>query len=82
MTGRTGGMIRLLYQFATAKHKTDLGSAEVDRRQTILSDWAGPDVEVDVAVPAQGPAQSLRMTCRRSTSADPRSVLCLAVANW
>lgn len=55
MTGRPGGMIRLLYQFATAKHRTELGSAEVERRRVILNDWASPDVEVDVAVPPHGP---------------------------
>ncbi len=56
MSGRPGGMIRLLYQFATAKHKTDLGTAEVERRRKILNDWASPDVDVEVAVPAEGPA--------------------------
>ena len=55
MNRRPGGMIRLLYQFATAKHKTDLGSAEVERRRVILNDWASPDVDVEVGVPPQGP---------------------------
>ena len=55
MTGRPGGMIRLLYQFATAKHKTDLGAAEVERRRAILNDWTSHDVDVEVGVPPQGP---------------------------
>ena len=55
MSARPGGWIRLLYQFATAKHKTELGRAEVERRRVVLNDWASPDVEVDVAVPQQGP---------------------------
>ena len=55
VTGRPGGMIRLLYQFATAKNKTENGSAEVERRRVILNDWASPHVDVDVAVPPEGP---------------------------
>jgi allantoin racemase len=48
-------MIRILYQFATAKHLTDLGRAEVERRRRYLQDRAAPDVEVAVATPAAGP---------------------------
>lgn len=55
MSERPGGWIRLLYQFATAKHRTEQGSAEVERRRVMLNDWASPDVEVDVAVPHEGP---------------------------
>ncbi len=55
MNDRPGGMIRLLYQFATAKYKSDLGAAEVERRRKILNGWASQDVDIDVAVPPEGP---------------------------
>lgn len=48
-------MIRILYQFATAKQRTDLGMAEVERRRDYLQARAAPDVEVSVATPAVGP---------------------------
>lgn len=48
-------MIRVLYQFATAKQRTDLGAAEVERRRAYLQARAAPDVEVSVATPAAGP---------------------------
>ena len=47
--------IRILYQFATAKQNTDLGMAEVMRREDLLNRWADADVEVEVATPADGP---------------------------
>ena len=48
-------MIRVLYQFATAKQHTDLGRAEVERRRAYLQARAAPDVEVAVATPTVGP---------------------------
>jgi allantoin racemase len=50
-----GETIRILYQFATAKAKTDLGMAEVERRRRFLNERVGPGVTVDVAVPERGP---------------------------
>lgn len=47
--------IRILYQFATAKQLSDLGTAEIKRREKLLNDWADPDVSVHVATPPEGP---------------------------
>jgi len=47
--------LKLLYQFATAKQKTDLGQPEVERRHAFLRANVSPGVEIDVAVPSHGP---------------------------
>ncbi len=49
------GPVRLRYQFATAKHRSEVGMAEVERRQALLRQWADPGVEVDVGLPRSGP---------------------------
>lgn len=49
------GTVRILYQFATAKQKSELGMAEVERRHARLREWAGPGVEVEVGLPDRGP---------------------------
>ena len=54
-----GGPIRILYQFATAKAKTDLGMAEVERRRRFLNARVGPGVTVDVGVPERGEVVTL-----------------------
>ena len=48
--------IRIRYQFATAKHLSEVGMAEVERRKARLDGWAGPGVEVDVGLPQSGPS--------------------------
>ncbi len=52
MTSRQS--VRLLYQMATAKQATDLGRAEVNRRQAYARSFLGPDTTLDVAVPKEG----------------------------
>lgn len=47
--------VRILYQFATAKQKTELGQAEVARRRGVLRGFVSPGVEVEVATPPAGP---------------------------
>lgn len=47
--------MKLLYQFATAKERTDLGQPEVERRHAFLRANVSPGVQVDVAVPEHGP---------------------------
>ena len=47
--------IRIRYQFATAKHQTEVGQAEVDRRLAKLRGWVSDDVEVDIGLPQNGP---------------------------
>ena len=47
--------ICIRYQFATAKHRSEVGMAEVERRREKLRTWAGPGVEVDVGLPEDGP---------------------------
>ncbi len=47
--------MRILYQFATAKHKSELGMAEVERRHAKLKRWVSDGVEVDVGLPDEGP---------------------------
>lgn len=47
--------IRIRYQFATAKHLSEVGMAEVERRQAKLRDWAGPGVTAEVGLPKSGP---------------------------
>ena len=47
--------IRILYQFATAKQHSDLGMAEVRRREDLLNSWAEAGIKVEVATPAEGP---------------------------
>lgn len=53
MSGRR--TIRLLYQMTTAKQHTDLGHAEVERRLAYCRSCVGPDTEVDISVPSEGP---------------------------
>ncbi len=48
--------IRIRYQFATAKHHSEVGMAEVERRQAMLHQWVGPGVTADVGLPQAGPA--------------------------
>lgn len=47
--------IRIRYQFATAKHKSEVGYAEVERRLERLRAWASPGVDVDIGLPENGP---------------------------
>lgn len=47
--------MRILYQFATAKHKSELGMAEVERRHAKLKSWVSAGVTVDVGLPDEGP---------------------------
>jgi allantoin racemase len=47
--------IRILYQFATAKQKTELGQQEVARRLGVLRGFVSPGVEIEVATPPAGP---------------------------
>ena len=47
--------IRIRYQFATAKQHSEVGMAEVERRQGWLDRWAGPGVEVKIGLPKSGP---------------------------
>jgi allantoin racemase len=48
-------MTRILYQFATAKQRTDLGQAEVERRLAYLREKVSAGTEVEVATPPVGP---------------------------
>lgn len=48
--------VRLLYQMVTAKQNTELGMAEIERRQAFARAFLGSDTTVDFAVPRQGPA--------------------------
>jgi len=48
--------VRLLYQMVTAKQNTDLGMAEIERRQAFARTFLGADTTVDFAVPREGPA--------------------------
>jgi len=47
--------IRLLYQMTTAKQKTDLGMAEVERRHAFLRTQVGATTTIDIGVPSRGP---------------------------
>lgn len=47
--------IRLLYQMVTAKQNTDLGRAEVERRQDYVRALVGPNTTVDLKTPSVGP---------------------------
>lgn len=51
----TASPIRIRYQFATAKHLSEVGQAEVDRRAEKLRGWVSAGVEVDVGLPRSGP---------------------------
>lgn len=48
--------IRIRYQFATAKHLSEVGMAEVERRQAKLDEWVGPGATVQIGLPDSGPA--------------------------
>jgi len=47
--------VRLLYQMTTAKQKTDLGMAEVERRLAYVRSQVEPATSIDIAVPSRGP---------------------------
>jgi allantoin racemase len=55
MSPHTRRPVRLLYQMTTAKQKTDLGMAEVERRHAFLRTQVEPATTVDIAVPSRGP---------------------------
>ncbi len=48
--------VRIRYQFATARHRGAGGMAEVERREALLNDWAGPGVEIEIGLPQSGPS--------------------------
>lgn len=48
--------VRIRYQFATARHLSEVGMAEVERRRAKLATFAGPGVEVDLGLPSSGPS--------------------------
>jgi allantoin racemase len=48
-------MTKILYQFATAKQRTDLGQAEVERRLAYLRTKVSVGTEIEVATPPVGP---------------------------
>ncbi len=48
--------IRIRYQFATAKHLSEVGMAEVERRQARLDAWIGPGATAEIGLPQSGPA--------------------------
>ena len=47
--------IRVQYQFATAKHLSELGMDLIEFRQKMLKKWSGPDLLVDFFLPRFGP---------------------------
>jgi allantoin racemase len=49
-------MTRILYAIPGPMSKTQLGAAEVERREKILASWAAPDTEVVVRDVSVGPA--------------------------
>lgn len=47
--------IRVQYQFATAKHLSELGKDLIEFRKGMLKKWSGPDLLVDLYLPRFGP---------------------------
>lgn len=50
-----GRRIRIMYRMTTARQRTEMGMAEIDRRLAFLSTQVGSDTDIDIAVPARGP---------------------------